>query len=99
MLLNRSCVNGCKQNAIAESRNLVLIPPMQWHNLRWRGSLVLLSLLHLWSARAETFRVATYNVENYLDKPTDTRPAKPEEGKAKVFENIVLLKPDVLALQ
>jgi endonuclease/exonuclease/phosphatase family metal-dependent hydrolase len=48
---------------------------------------------------AETFRVATYNIENYLDKATDTRPAKSEEAKAKVCENILMLKPDVLALQ
>jgi endonuclease/exonuclease/phosphatase family metal-dependent hydrolase len=50
-------------------------------------------------SRAETFRVATYNIENYLDRGTDTRPAKSEEAKTKVCENIVTLKPDVLALQ
>ena len=27
-------------------------------------------------AGAETFRVATYNLEGYLDQPTETRPAK-----------------------
>ena len=26
------------------------------------------------SFAAETFRVATYNVENYLDQPTESRP-------------------------
>jgi endonuclease/exonuclease/phosphatase family metal-dependent hydrolase len=50
-------------------------------------------------AHSETFRVATYNVENYLDEPTETRPAKSPESKAKVCENILALKPDVLALQ
>ena len=50
-------------------------------------------------AGAETFRVATYNVESYLDQPTETRPAKPADAKAKVRESILALKPDVLALQ
>ena len=48
---------------------------------------------------AGTFRVATYNVENYLDTPTQTRHAKSSEAKAKVQESILALKPDVLALQ
>ncbi|PYJ02885.1 MAG: hypothetical protein DME25_14640 [Verrucomicrobia bacterium] len=50
-------------------------------------------------AAAETFRVATYNVENYLDEATETRHAKPPEARAKVRESILALKPDVLALQ
>lgn len=49
-------------------------------------------------AGAETFRVATYNVENYLDQATDTRFAKSADAKAKVRESIRALKPDVLAL-
>src|SRR5438105_8597817 len=48
---------------------------------------------------AETFRVATYNVENYLDEPTQTRAAKSDAAKGKVRESILSLKPDVLALQ
>jgi endonuclease/exonuclease/phosphatase family metal-dependent hydrolase len=52
------------------------------------------------SACAETFRVATYNVENYLDKPTETRrEAKTAEAKAKVRESILAMKPDVIAFQ
>ena len=50
-------------------------------------------------AGAETFRVATYNVESYLAEPTPTRPAKLAAAKAKVRESILALKPDVLALQ
>ncbi|MGD0261047.1 MAG: endonuclease/exonuclease/phosphatase family protein [Verrucomicrobiota bacterium] len=50
-------------------------------------------------AGAETFRVATYNVESYLAEPTQTRSAKSAEAKAKVRESIRALKPDVLALQ
>jgi endonuclease/exonuclease/phosphatase family metal-dependent hydrolase len=49
--------------------------------------------------RAETFRVATYNVENYLDQDTGSRDAKSPEAKAKVRDNILALMPDVLALQ
>jgi endonuclease/exonuclease/phosphatase family metal-dependent hydrolase len=50
-------------------------------------------------AGAETFRVATYNVENYLTEDTQTRSAKPAAAKAKVREGIRALKPDVLAMQ
>jgi endonuclease/exonuclease/phosphatase family metal-dependent hydrolase len=53
----------------------------------------------LQTGAAEVFRVATYNVENYLDQRSGTRPAKSAEGRAKVCESIVALKPDVLALQ
>src|SRR5262245_49136202 len=50
--------------------------------------------------RGETFRVASYNVENYLDHPTESRPhAKSAEAKAKIRESIQALNPDVLALQ
>ena len=48
---------------------------------------------------ADTFRVATYNVENYLETATAARPAKTIAARAKVRENIVALKPDVIALQ
>jgi endonuclease/exonuclease/phosphatase family metal-dependent hydrolase len=50
-------------------------------------------------AGADTFRVATYNVENYLDEATQTRYVKSAEAKAKVRESILALKPDVLALE
>jgi endonuclease/exonuclease/phosphatase family metal-dependent hydrolase len=44
-------------------------------------------------------RVATYNLENYLDHDTGTRRAKSAEAKAKVCEAIRAMNPDVLALQ
>jgi len=50
-------------------------------------------------AGAETFRVATYNLEGYLDQPTESRPAKLAPAKARVRESILALKPDVLALE
>jgi endonuclease/exonuclease/phosphatase family metal-dependent hydrolase len=64
-----------------------------------------LSIFALWfaicsiSVNAEVFRVATYNIENYLDEPTRSRPAKSAEAKAKVQESILALKPDVLAVE
>ncbi len=48
---------------------------------------------------AETFRVATYNVENYIDAPAGTRPVKTDEAKAKIRESLRALKADVVALQ
>ena len=49
---------------------------------------------------AETFRIAAYNVENYLDKPTETRRyVKSAESKAKVRETILAMKPDVIAFE
>jgi endonuclease/exonuclease/phosphatase family metal-dependent hydrolase len=70
--------------------------PIQQCRRGWIAAVIL-----IWAngAAAETFRVATYNIENYLDEPTETRPAKSAEAKAKVSENIAALKPDVLALQ
>src|ERR1035441_6732072 len=52
------------------------------------------------SFAAETFRVAAYNVENYLDQPTESRRfVKSAEAKAKIRESIRALNPDVLALE
>src|SRR5262249_4179471 len=45
------------------------------------------------------FRVATYNVENYLDQSSGTRPMKTAEGRAKVRERLQALNADVVALQ
>jgi len=49
---------------------------------------------------AGTIRVATYNVENYLDQPTESRLfVKSDAAKAKVRESIHALNPDVIALE
>ncbi|MEY4916227.1 MAG: hypothetical protein RL616_140 [Verrucomicrobiota bacterium] len=49
---------------------------------------------------AETFRVAAYNVENYLDVPTESRHfVKSAEAKTKIRESIRAANPDVLALE
>jgi endonuclease/exonuclease/phosphatase family metal-dependent hydrolase len=48
---------------------------------------------------AETFRIATYNLQNYLDAPIQTRPAKSPAAKSKIRESIRAAKADVIALQ
>jgi endonuclease/exonuclease/phosphatase family metal-dependent hydrolase len=50
-------------------------------------------------ARAETFRVATYNIENYLATTSLRGCIKSAEAKAKVRESIHAINPDVLAVQ
>ncbi len=57
-------------------------------------------LLTAFSLRAETIRVATYNVENYLDQPTTNRSEiKSPAARAKIREIIRAMNPDVLALE
>ena len=48
---------------------------------------------------AQTFRVATYNLENYADGRVGNRPPKSPAGRAKIRESIRTIRPDVLALQ
>ena len=61
---------------------------------------ICLLLFHAISLRsADTFRVATWNLENYLDRPVGSRPAKSPESKAAIHQMIRSMKPDVLALQ
>jgi endonuclease/exonuclease/phosphatase family metal-dependent hydrolase len=52
------------------------------------------------AAAGATIRVAAYNVENYLDAPTESRPhPKSEAARKKIREGILALNPDVLALE
>ena len=48
---------------------------------------------------ADTFTVATFNVENYFLTKFGTRSVKPELSRSKVADAIVSIHPDVLALQ
>ena len=48
---------------------------------------------------ADTFSIATYNVENYLAAPVPGRTAKPEEAKARVRDTLLIVRADVVALQ
>ena len=63
----------------------------------------LMALLSSWllplGASAETFRLATYNLESYLDSSVPGREAKSAESKTAVRQSILALKPDVVALQ
>jgi endonuclease/exonuclease/phosphatase family metal-dependent hydrolase len=59
----------------------------------------LLWLLPTVLAGAQIFRVATFNIENYLDAPSGRRPAKSREARARVRESILAMKPDVIALE
>lgn len=65
----------------------------------WQILVLALSCFSAALSQAESVRVATYNLEGYLDIPTETRSAKAAESKAKVREIIRALRPDVLALE
>ena len=66
----------------------------------FQHSILAFVLLGAVSLEAETFRVATYNVENYLDQPTESRPHPKSAGaKARVRESIRALNADVIALE
>jgi endonuclease/exonuclease/phosphatase family metal-dependent hydrolase len=61
-----------------------------------------LALAALWAPAlpaAETFRVATYNLDNYLDAPAGNRPLKSDAARAKIRESLRALRADVVALQ
>ena len=69
--------------------------------MKFRAWLILLVLANFLDSRAgEIFRVAAYNVENYLDQPTEQRAhIKTAEARAKIREGIRAMNPDVLALE
>lgn len=48
---------------------------------------------------AQTFTVATYNLENYIDHVAPNRPLKSSESKIQIAKIILSFKPDVIALQ
>lgn len=48
---------------------------------------------------AQVYRLATYNLDNYLLKPAGGRPAKSAEARAKIRESLRALQADVVALQ
>jgi len=62
-------------------------------------ALLLFCLLVAPPARSQVFRVATFNVENYVEDPQAKRPLKTPEARAKVRESILALRPDVIALE
>ena len=56
-------------------------------------------LFPLNASAAASFRVATYNLNNYLEVPAGTRPAKTSDSKAKIRESLRAINADVIALQ
>lgn len=66
-----------------------------------RFTICLGAILSSWNGlSAEIFRIAAYNVENYLDQPTESRhEVKSAEAKAKVRESILAMKPDVISFE
>src|SRR5436305_1613973 len=77
-------------NSFGKSTNMPIVATVFW---------IARSLSRTWIAAAATFRVATYNLNNYLDQPAAGRPAKTAEAKAVIRKSILALKPDVLAIQ
>ena len=76
--------------------------PIAMNPLRFSSRIVasLAFILSLIAVRAESFRLAAYNVENYLDQPTETRHfVKADDAKAKVRETILAMRPDVIAFE
>jgi endonuclease/exonuclease/phosphatase family metal-dependent hydrolase len=48
---------------------------------------------------ADSFRIASFNVENYVVAKNSNRPLKSPAARARVQASILALRPDVLALQ
>ncbi|MCO5050859.1 MAG: endonuclease/exonuclease/phosphatase family protein [Verrucomicrobiae bacterium] len=70
---------------------------MKWLKFVLAGGLLALTTI---TARCETFRIAAYNLENYLDQPTESRRyIKSETAKAKIRETILAMRPDVIAFE
>ncbi|PYI81694.1 MAG: hypothetical protein DME26_19435 [Verrucomicrobia bacterium] len=63
------------------------------------ASALALILWHSAVPGADAFRVATYNLNNYLDVAAGSRPAKSPESQARIREATRAINPDVLALQ
>src|SRR5437868_5700426 len=65
--------------------HLAMAPP---RFLRIFVSLIILTVLLDAALAGESLRVATYNLENYLEAPSGNRPMKSEEAKAKIRESL-----------
>ncbi len=63
------------------------------------GLFVVVAALPVSAAAARHFTVATYNVENYLDRAVGGRKAKSIAAKAKIRECLLAAQPDVVAFQ
>jgi endonuclease/exonuclease/phosphatase family metal-dependent hydrolase len=68
-------------------------------SLRRVWPLFLFCLTPMAWAEQQIFRLATFNVENYLDAASGSRHVKSPAAQAKVRACILAIKPDVLALE
>ena len=67
---------------------------------RLAGASTFALLLATAAAVAGSFRVATYNLNNYLDQTTESRrELKSAAARAKIRESILAIKPDVIAFE
>ncbi len=66
-----------------------------WASLIFAG----VALFDSTDAGGQQFRVCTWNLEAYVDAATKTRFIKTEESKVKICECLLMLRPDVVALQ
>ena len=73
-----------------------LCPPAPHRS--WLATVAFATLL-LTGYAADTFTVASFNVENYLLEPAGTRPAKSPESRSAVQRTLLTLRADVVALQ
>ena len=88
----------------AETLLMLAVTHYCWRMVLFSRSIRLtmcLAVLSCWRVMsAEVFRIAAFNVENYLDEPTESRhEIKSAEAKAKVRESILALKPDVISFE
>ena len=100
MQLNRSrlldLLANCSQSYCYGS---TLTVARSFHSFRRWLALGVCGLCLAWPLRAAVFRVATFNLENYIEDPSTRRPLKTAEARAKVCQSIVALAPDVIALE
>jgi endonuclease/exonuclease/phosphatase family metal-dependent hydrolase len=92
---------GIEQVLLTCGSGLFTLRCMIWTRLRTE-----LAIFMLWSCgyagaigAADSFTVATYNLENYLLENQGNRTAKSAASKAKIRESLKALSPDVLAVQ
>jgi len=72
-----------------------LLSPMRRRVLKLASTLVCAFSL----SAQDSLRVATFNLENYVVRPTGTRKVKPAESRAEVVRSLAAIHPDIVALQ
>ncbi len=78
-------------------RGLTLLLSIFW--LSGPGLLALQAQDETASDSKPAYTIASYNVENYLIRPTERRSDKPLAGQKKIQEVLLKARPDIVALQ